>query len=150
MAAEPCGLVSDHRIGGGVGLIKCIFGKVDHLVKDMVCHILRDAPPDTAFHAFFLIAVDEVCPLLRHDIGLFLGLGTGADDHHRGLHNNLHDLFLIDDTSVGRLQNLFQFRTAVADAVSVILSFDIFRNKIHRARTVQRDSGDNILQIARL
>ena len=40
--------------------------------------------------------------------------------------------------------------TIICDGRTVILSSDVLRNEIHRTRTVQRDSGNDIFQIMRL
>ena len=69
---QICRLVGHHCIGRRMGLIEGIFCKVRHLIKNMVCDLLRDAFCNTARHMLLLIAVDEILPLLRHNGFLFL------------------------------------------------------------------------------
>ena len=91
-----------------MGFVKCIFGKIDHGIVDLVCRLLADSVCDTAFDALLFIAIDKVLTLRVDDV-LFLFTHGAADvislSHcitGEVLHD-LHNLLLIDDTAIGRL-----------------------------------------------
>ena len=89
-----------------MGFIECIFGEVDHIVKDSVGHLLADPFGKAARHALFLVSVDEIHPLLLHDGMLLFTHGTAhqiASAHgvSAQIPDDLHHLLLIDDTAVG-------------------------------------------------
>lgn len=65
----------------------------------------------------------------------------------RKLLYDLHHLLLINDTSIRWLKDRLQFRRHVSNGVCIILSPDVVWNKIHRSRTVQGNSGNDILEI---
>ena len=137
-----------------MGLIKGIFGKICHIIKNFICHPFIDSPCNTSRHIQIFVSIDKVFPLLCHHIRFFLGHGTAhqiasSQVITSQLHNNLHDLFLVNNTTIGRRQNFFQLRTIIDDGCLILFSFNIFGNKIHRARTIKGNSRDNILQTGR-
>ena len=93
-----------------MGLVESIFCEVDHLIIDLVRCLLVNAVFDTARHALRLVSIDEVLALLFHDGCLFLRhrtahqIGTPQRVACQCLYN-LHNLLLVDDTAVRRLQN---------------------------------------------
>ena len=138
-----------------MGLVKRIFRKIDHFVIDMVGCFLADSIVNTALYPFFLISVDKILTLLFHNSSLFLWHGTAhqiASSHGIAcqIPNNLHYLLLIHNTPVGRPQNRFQLRTVIGNRWAIIFSLEISGNEIHRSRTIQRNSRNDILQIFRL
>ena len=133
-----------------MGFIKCIFGKVNHIIINLVCHFLIDSSCNTARNIFFRITIDKVLPLLLHYLALFLRHGTAHQVRSAPcitgeVTYNLHNLFLIYDTAIGRRQNRLQFRAVIGNAFRVVFSLDISRNKVHWTRTVKRNACDNIL-----
>ena len=109
----------------------------------------------TARNASLRVSVHEGLALPFHDMHFFLGhrtaeniraavgiTGQRADD--------LHDLLLVDNASVGGLEDRFLLRTFIVHEVRIIFSLDIIRDKIHRTRPVKRNAGDDVLQRLRL
>ena len=91
-----------------MGFIEGILRKVCHIIVDLVCRLLVDPIGDTALYTLFLVSVNEVLALLRHDRRLLLRHGTAhkvasAEGISGEVADDLHDLLLIDDTAVGRL-----------------------------------------------
>ena len=135
-----------------MGLIESILGKIRHLIKDPVGRRLINTVGNTAGHTQFIIAVHKVLAFLRHHIRFFLRHSSphkvASSQIITGqFHNNLHDLFLIDNTAIGRFQNLFQLRTLIRDGRRFVLSLDITRNKIHWPWTIKRNTCNDILEI---
>ena len=135
-----------------MGFIKGVFGKIHHGFINMAGYLCRNSFCHTAGYVFFFIAVHEILTFLLHDILFFLTHGTAnqvrtAHSIAAQLLHNLHNLFLIHDTSIGGRQDFLQFRTIVGDGSRIVLSLNIFGNEIHRSRTVKRNSCNEILQI---
>ena len=136
-------------------LVKCVFREAHHAVEDPVRGCLVDSPGRAAGHILFRISLDKVPPFLRHDFCLLLGhgaayqvappIGIPAQVAH-----NLHYLLLVDDAAVGCLENRLEERRIVPHRGGLLLAPDISRDEAHRARAVQGDPGDDILQAARL
>ena len=145
---QPRRLIGHHGVAHGVGLVEGVVCKVQHLVKDVVCHLLGHAVGGTAADVFLRVAEDEVLPLGFQHVKLLFGHGPA---HHVGLAQtvasqqaeNLHDLLLIDNTAVGDRKHLFQQRMLVSDGAGVVLALDVGVDVLHGAGTEQgHDSGD--------
>ena len=152
---QPGGLKGDNRIGGGMGFIKGILGKVDHIVVYFIGHGLADSIPDAARNVFLLVSVDKVLPFLLHHLYLFFGHGAAQDIASpvgiaRQVTHDLHHLLLVNNAAVRRLENRLQLRTVIAYQLRMALSVDVLRNKIHRTRTVEGDTRNNVFQRGRL
>ena len=108
------------------------------MLRNTIANAARD------FHISFLIGftVDKVLLFLQHYIHLFLGHST---THQVGttvavaaqVTNNLHNLFLINKTAIGNIQNRGQCVVHIFDVLRVLLVFYILRNGVHRARSVK-------------
>ena len=102
MRLEPCGLAGDQRISRGVRAVETIAGELfDHV---------KNVRRERFAHAVTFRAVDKTLALLRHLFGFFLAHGAaqqiGAAERVAGKHPcNLHHLLLIQDHTVGRLEN---------------------------------------------
>ena len=148
---QPGSLKSNHSVCGGMGLIEGIFREICHLIIDFVRSLLVDPVGDAAGNAFVLIAVYKVFPLLSHDRGFFLGHGApdivalSQIEAPERLHD-LHDLLLIDNAAVGRLKDRLQERRIICDGLRMIFPADILGDKVHRARPVKGNAGDQVLQ----
>ena len=134
--------------------VECVLCKIHHGIVDLIRRLLTDTVCNTAFDPLLLISVNEIVALRINDILLFLTHRTA--DVIRLSHgiagkilHDLHDLLLVDNTAICRLQDRFQFLAGVCDALRLVFSLNVLWNEIHRSRTVQRDSGDNILQTLR-
>ena len=103
---EPGGLVGYDRVGQRVRLIEGILGKGVDLPVDLLGHLLGDPVGHTAHDIAGGISMDKVFPLLLDLLPLFFGHGPtdhiGLTDRiPRQLAEDLYDLFLIDDTTIG-------------------------------------------------
>ena len=132
-------------------LIKCVFCKIDHIVINLICRLLRNSIGNTAWYAFRFVSINKVLALLLHDCCFFLGHCTTYQVAPSKcitcqITHDLHNLLLIHDTSICRFQDRLQLRTVIFDRIRAIFSPDILRNKIHRPRTIQGNSRDHILQ----
>ena len=132
-------------------LVKGIVGKINHLIINSICHFFRNSFRKTAVNTLFLIAINEILSLLLHDTELLLTHGTAQEvraSHRKSckIPYNLHNLLLVDDYPVGILQNRLHFRTIILHPVLILLPGNIIRNKIHGARPIQGNSGNNIVQ----
>ena len=135
-----------------MGLVKRILGEVYHGIVNTVCSLFINAICHAALNATRFVSIHKALPFGINDILLFLTHGT-ADiiclSHRiagKFLHD-LHNLLLIDDTSVGRFKDRLQLRCHIGNRILIILSLDIVWDKIHRTRPVQRNSGYNVLEI---
>ena len=136
-------------------LVEGILREVDHLVIDVVRRRLIDAPRDAARDVLLRITIDEVLPLLLHDLRFFLAHGTAHEVRasHRvagEITHDLHDLLLVDDTAIGRLEDRTDLRAVVADRFRVLLALYVLRDEVHRTRSVECDTGDDVLDALRL
>ena len=134
-----------------MGLVERIFGKIGHIVVDFIGNLLGNTIADTSGNALFFITINKVLALLGHNGGLFLGHCTAyqiasTQRIAAQIPDDLHNLLLIYDTAVGRLQNRFELRTVIGDLVGMVFALDILGDKVHRARTVQGNTGDDILK----
>src|ERR1700730_3884292 len=55
------------------------------------------------------------------------------------------DLLLVDHDSVSIRTYLLQKRMLVFDLCLAAFAFDVIRNQFHRARSIQRDQGDDVI-----
>ena len=152
--AEPGCLIGNYGIGRRVGFVKGIFGEINHLIKDLICHLLGYTTFYAAIHTLGLIAIDKILPLFLHHVPFFLGHGTSyqvapAKGVPGQFHDDLHYLFLINDTAVGGRKDLFQFRAGIGDGIFILLTFDVFGDKIHGTRTIEGDTCNDIFDVFR-
>ena len=135
-----------------MGLIKSIFCKIHHIVINFNRNRFTDSVCDTALYPLFFIAVYKVMLLFFHYAGLFFGHGpsdqiASAQRIACQFPYDLHNLFLIDDTAVSGFQYFFKLGTIICNAFGIILTFQIFWNKIHGAGTVKGNPGNDIFQV---
>ena len=106
---QPRGLVCYDRICGSMGLIEGILCKIDHFIIYFVRSLLVNTVFYTSRHIICFISIHEDLALFLHHVALFLGHGTAqkvasSQCVSGQVTHDLHDLLLIDDTSVCRLQ----------------------------------------------
>ena len=135
--------------------IKGILGKINHFIINFICYLLGNPTFYTSRNTFFFISVDKILALLFHYRCLFLTHGAAEQiTSSKGITPqgtyNLHNLLLVHNTPVSRLQNRLQLRAVIGNASCIILSLNILRNEIHGAGAVQGNPRDNILQAFRL
>ena len=136
-------------------LVERVICKIHDLIKDGFRRLLIHAALHRAVNAQLLIAENEVGALFFQLLHLLFGHRTA---HHVRLAERiarhhaeyLHDLFLIDHTAVGDVQNILEQRMLVFDLRRVVLARDIARNRLHRSRTVQGDDRRDIFNRVRL
>ena len=144
-------------------LVKCILGKINHVVVNLVGNLCRDAIGHTTRNLsnfacdviFNLSTVNENLTILFDDILLFLTHCTtnfisATKRISSKLLNYLHNLLLVNDTSVGWSKNRLKLRTVVGNLLTRVLTLNVIWNEIHRAWTVKGNTGDNILDRMRL
>ena len=138
-----------------MGFIEGIFCKINHLIIDAIRHSLGDSLGKTAENALLRISVHKVFSFFFHNGKLLLTHGTSKQI--RSTHaeagkvsNNLHNLLLIHDNTVGVFQDWLHFFTIIFYLLRIFLSCYIVRNKVHGTRTIECHSGNNVIQIRRL
>ena len=151
---KPQRLVGDQRVGGGVRLVKSVTGEFLHQVEDFHRQF--------AVNAVFLRPIFKDRTLLGHLLRFFLTHRTaqhiraaeGITGEHLG---NLHDLFLIQDNAVGRLQHRFQalmlpLHVRVGNLFAAVLTVDkvIYHPRLQRTRAEQGHQRDHIFEAVRL
>ncbi len=113
---------------------------------------------DIRIHAARDGSVDEHRALLRHLLGLLLSHRTpqqvGAAERVARQHlRDLHDLLLVQDDPVGRLQGRFQARMQIVDLLAglVVLALDevIDHARLQRSGPEQRHQGHDVLEAVR-
>ena len=137
-----------------MGFIKGVLGKIHHFIIDLGSNLLRNPLCHASRHLLLFISVNKVGALLFHNGLLLFAHGTPhqiapSQGIASQVADDLHDLLLVHDTAIGRLQDRFQLGTAVGNRGSIVLSPDIFGNKVHWPRTVQRNSRNDVLQVLR-
>ena len=112
---------------------------------------MRSASP--CVDALLERAVDEDALLLRHLLGLLLAHRAaeeiGAAERVAGERlRDLHDLLLVDDDAVRRLEQLVDERVQLRDRRAAVLAVDevLDHAGAERARAVERDGGDDVLE----
>ena len=136
-------------------LVEGVFGEIGHLVKDAVCHRFGDSVRKAAGNSRLRVAVHKILPLLGHHLCLFLTHGAAhqvasAVAVSGEVTHDLHNLLLVHDAAVGRLQNGPQLLALVGDMLLIVLALDVLRNEIHGTRAIEADAGDDILKALRL
>jgi len=135
--------------------IKCILCKIYHFIINFIRCRLVDSICNTSRNSLCFISINEVLALFFHDRGLLFGHCStyqvaSAQSITCQVPNNLHNLLLIDNTPIRRLQDRLQLRAVVTDGIRTVFAPDILRDKIHGARAVKRNSCDHIFQTLRL
>ena len=150
MGFQPECLVGHQCIGGGVGFVEAVAGKLLYQVKDVFGQGRVDP--------VLLTAIQEKLLLLGHFLGLFLTHGApqhvritkGITGHHLG---DLHDLLLVQDNPVGGLQNRLQafilvIRMREGHGLAAVLTVDkvVHHARLQRPRPEQGHEGDHVFQ----
>ena len=138
-----------------MGFIERVLGEVRHLVKNFVRRFFVNTVGNRAgtLHRPVLIfqTVDEIVPLLLHDIQLFLRHRTahkiGSSVRVAGhLAADFHNLLLIDHAAIGHRQDIPQKITFIGRPFGVMTVFNISVNRIGRSRAIKRNDRNQILK----
>ena len=128
-----------------MGFVETVLGEFGHLVKDSFGFFGVDAQPFGTCQEGVFLAV--------HLLGIFLPHGTAQQVClTQGIAGqgtrNLHDLFLVDDNSIGVLQDRFQFRQIVHHLLAAMLTFNkiIHHAASKRAGTIKGAGRDDVLE----
>ncbi len=84
--------------------------------------------------------------LLAHRAAQQVGVTERVAGHHL---RDLHHLFLVDDDAEGFLQDRLEHRVQIFRLLVAMLARAIGRDVRHRARPVQRDQRDDVLEAVR-
>ena len=138
-----------------MGFVKGIVGKGNDLIIKGLGHMLGNAIGHAAGDILRFITVDEDLALFLDDLHLLFG--DGAADVVRLAHSiaakgteDLNNLLLVDNTTIGNFQDRLQFRAFISDFLMIQLIFNEFWNGIHGAGTIQGDDSRNIFNTAGL
>ena len=107
---QICCLVGNNCIGCCMGLIKGILCKINHIIIDLICSFLINSICNTSGNSLCFISINKVLALLFHDRGLLFGHCTAhqvasAQSITCQITDDLHNLLLIDNTPIRRLQD---------------------------------------------
>ena len=155
MCLEPCGLHREDRIGCRMRLVERILRELEDVVPDPLSDgagvpVAHGTVEPVVGHGL-LVAIVPLADLLRHEIELLLrhrlaqlvGLAGGETAH---LHRDLHDLLLVDDRAVRRLEDVPEALVIVDDGLGLGLAPDeiIDHTGVERTGTVEGDDGDDV------
>ena len=129
--------------------VKGILRKIDHFVIYFISNFLGNAVCNTTLNTLGFITIYEVLAFCLHDLFFFLSHRTAyqiasAKTISGQTAHDLHYLLLIHNTAIRRCQDRLKLRAVIHNAVTVIFALYILWNEIHRTRTVQRISCQNI------
>ena len=138
-------------------LVERVRSECDHVLKYGLCSCSRYAVSGAARYLnialFIRLAVDEVLLLFKHHLHFLFA--------HRAAHqigaaeriaaevtHYLHYLLLIDKAAVSDAQDRLEVRIYVFHVVRMLLVVYVFRDRVHRTRSVKRYSRDYVLKAA--
>ena len=125
-------------------LVETVGGKlldqVEDLTRQLGIHLRRHR-----------CSLDEQLSLFLHECRILLSHGpphqVGLCKRETGqLLHQLHDLFLIHNDAVGRMQNRLHLWMEVGDLPATVLPLDDVRDVVHGARTVQGVHSNKVVQ----
>ena len=145
---EVSGRVRDVRVSGRVRFIEAVSGENFDKVEKFLTGFLIEAVRDRAG--------DEVVVELR-DFVVFLftdRFNAGVRARERNVPEpvqDAHDLLLVDHDAVRFGENLFQHRMQVFRFFAFVFNVDVVvdHSAFERARTVEREDGDNVAEVVR-
>ena len=135
-------------IGGRVGFIEPIAGKIDHEVEDLVGNVVGNLILPRPCQEIRPLGDQDGFFLLAHGAAQQISLAQGKAPHDRG---DLHDLFLIEDDTIRIFQDRLQQRVQVGDFLFAVTAFNevIDHAAAQRPRTIQGDEGNHIFEMLR-
>ena len=140
-------LRGNHGIVGGVGAVKAVPREKFDIPPHSFSGIGGNALLCRAFQEHLLVFLHQVLDLLGDGLADAISF-TRFVSRHR--HSDLHNLFLVNDNTVGVVQNIGQNRMAELDFLLAVHPADVGRNVLHWAGAVKRQHGDDVLELARL
>jgi hypothetical protein len=139
---QPRGLVADHGIGGGVGLVEAVVGELVEEVPDLQRLGLIDAVLGRALQELGPFGIHRLLDLLAHGAAQQVGAAKRIARH---LLRDLHHLFLVDDDALRLVEDVIDGGVQVVPLAQPVLHLAVFRDVLHRAGPVERDERHDIL-----
>ena len=140
------GVVGHQRIGRGMALVEAVVGEFREQFEDRLGlplrHVVLDRAGDEHRALLFHLGAD----LLAHRAAQQVGVAERIAGHDL---RDLHHLFLVDDDAERLLQDRLQHRMQIFRLLVAMLARAIGRDVRHRARPVQRDQRDDVLEAVR-
>ena len=124
-------------------LVEAVLGELLQGGEDLFGLLLVDVVGRLgAFDEDGALLLHLLADLLTHRAAKHVGATKGVAGDDAG---GFHDLFLIDQDTVGLLGDLLEERVRVFDEGGVVLALDVVADELHRTRTVERDERDNLV-----
>ena len=126
-------------------------GFIEAVARELL-HQLPDALGLRGGGVALAAARDELLALLGHELAVLLAHGAAEDvglahGEARHLGGDLHDLFLVHHDPVRLPRELLHGGVLVRDLGPTVLALDEVGDELHRAGSVERDHGDEVLEL---
>ena len=139
---EPCRLIADHGIGGGVGFVEAVIGELVQQIPDLLRLGLIHVVFGSTGQEFRALGVHCLLNLLAHRAAQHIGTAQRIAGH---VLRDLHHLLLIDDDALRLIQDMIDGGVQQGALLAPVLHVAEGRDILHRARTVEGDQRDDIL-----
>ena len=141
MSLEISGLIGHQRVGSRVRFVETVAGKGLHLVEDLGGLLLRDFFRLSPSHKPLSLGGHLLGILLAHGAPQNIRISHAVATEHLG---DLHDLFLINDDTVGVFQNRLQQGMQILDLFLPVLSLNVFfrHTAVQRPRSIERQDSN--------
>ena len=139
---QPSGLVADHSIGRRMRFVKSVVGKFFEQVKNLGGLLLVDTilhRPLFKLGAFFGHFFSD---LFTHRTAQQIRAAEAIPRHNL---SNLHNLFLVNNNPLRLFKNMVNRRMYRLPLFQPVLHLAVSRDVLHRARAVERNKRNNIL-----
>ena len=123
-------------------LVEAVIGELGEQVEDEVGLRLADAALHGAGDEALALLVHLGADLLAHGAAQQVGF---AERIAGKLLGDLHHLFLVDDDALRLLHQMIDLRMDRGDLLLAVLARIVGRDVLHRARPVERDQRDDVL-----
>ena len=140
------GLIGDQRVGGGVALVEAVVGEALEQLEDGLGLPAVEPALDAAADEAFALRLHLLADLLAHGATQQVGFAEriAGEDLRR-----LHHLLLVDDDAEGLAQDRLELGMDVVGLLASVLARAIGRDVRHRARPIERDQRDDVLEPVR-
>ena len=140
---QVTGLVTENRVGGGVGFVEAVAGKFIQDVEDRVGDFGFDrVDAFGALDKFYALGSHRFFVLLAHGAAQHIGAAEGVTGDDFG---GLHDLLLVNHNAVGFAADILEELVRVSDGARIFFSAHVVGNPLHGAGAVERNEGDDFV-----